>query len=73
MVVLVVIKNRKLQNTTNYFLMSLAIADFLVAVIVMPINLIAETIGNLQNIMLKLIKKLIFRLLRLFSIWIYGL
>jgi hypothetical protein len=45
MVVLAVIKNRKLHNTTNYFLMSLAIADFLVAVIVMPLNVITEILG----------------------------
>ena len=42
MVVLAVVKNRILQNTTNYFLMSLAIADFLVAIVVMPLNVIVE-------------------------------
>jgi hypothetical protein len=46
MVVLAVIKNKALQNTTNYFLMSLSIADFLVAVLVMPISVISETAGR---------------------------
>lgn len=45
MVVLAVIKNRNLQNTTNYFLMSLAIADMLVAILVMPLSLIYELLG----------------------------
>lgn len=45
MVVLAVLKNRVLQNTTNYFLMSLAIADFLVAFLVMPLNVISEILG----------------------------
>lgn len=46
MVVLAVLKNRCLQNTTNYFLMSLAIADSLVAIVVMPISVITEIIGK---------------------------
>jgi 5-hydroxytryptamine receptor 2 len=50
MVVLAVIKNRILQNTTNYFLMSLAIADFLVALLVMPLNVINEILGKLEEI-----------------------
>lgn len=45
MVVLAVLKNRNLQNTTNYFLMSLAIADMLVAILVMPFSVTYELIG----------------------------
>ncbi|RNA41044.1 5-hydroxytryptamine receptor 2A [Brachionus plicatilis] len=45
MVVLAVAKNKKLQNTTNYFLMSLALADMLVAILVMPLSLWSELIG----------------------------
>jgi uncharacterized membrane protein len=45
LVVLAVLKNRNLQNTTNYFLMSLAIADCLVALIVWPISVVTEFIG----------------------------
>lgn len=41
-----VILNKNLQSTTNLFLMSLAAADFLVAVVVMPIYVLSETIGK---------------------------
>lgn len=40
MVILAVSLERKLQNATNYFLMSLAVADLLVGLLVMPIALI---------------------------------
>ena len=45
MVVLAVLKNKKLQNTTNYFLTSLALADMLVAILVMPLSLWIEYSG----------------------------
>jgi hypothetical protein len=59
MVVLAVIKNKALQNTTNYFLMSLSIADFLVAVLVMPILVISETLGRLIDFISVLIRLII--------------
>jgi len=40
---------RRLQNITNYFLMSLAIADLLVAVLVMPLAMVVELFGNLTD------------------------
>ncbi|TSK53795.1 5-hydroxytryptamine receptor 2B [Bagarius yarrelli] len=40
LVILAVSLERKLQNATNYFLMSLAVADLLVGMLVMPIALI---------------------------------
>ncbi|CAF1564874.1 unnamed protein product [Rotaria magnacalcarata] len=46
LVCLAIARERKLQNTTNYFLMSLAIADCLVAILVMPIGMISEVIGH---------------------------
>lgn len=46
MVMMVVIKNKNLQSTTNFFLMSLAAADFLVAAVVMPIYVLSETLGK---------------------------
>uniref|UniRef100_A0A183CTA5 G_PROTEIN_RECEP_F1_2 domain-containing protein n=1 Tax=Globodera pallida TaxID=36090 RepID=A0A183CTA5_GLOPA len=33
---------RRLQNTTNYFLFSLALADLLVCVVVMPFSILVE-------------------------------
>jgi hypothetical protein len=45
MVIMVVIKNKNLQSTTNYFLTSLAVADLLVAALVMPIQVLSETMG----------------------------
>lgn len=37
---------RRLQNMTNYFLMSLAIADFLVSILVMPLGMVVEIFGK---------------------------
>ena len=45
LVCLAIARERKLQNTTNYFLMSLAVADCLVAILVMPMAMITEVIG----------------------------
>ncbi|KAL8561341.1 hypothetical protein ACOMHN_040419 [Nucella lapillus] len=42
LVCLAVCWERRLQNMTNYFLMSLAIADLLVSVVVMPLGMIVE-------------------------------
>jgi hypothetical protein len=46
LVCLAVIWDRRLQNMTNYFLMSLAIADFLVSILVMPFGMIVEIYGR---------------------------
>ncbi|KAL0159324.1 hypothetical protein M9458_043049, partial [Cirrhinus mrigala] len=40
LVILAVSLERKLQNATNFFLMSLAVADLLVGLLVMPIALV---------------------------------
>uniref|UniRef100_A0A8C8S0F4 5-hydroxytryptamine receptor 2C n=1 Tax=Pelusios castaneus TaxID=367368 RepID=A0A8C8S0F4_9SAUR len=40
LVIMAVSLEKKLQNATNYFLMSLAVADMLVGVLVMPVSLI---------------------------------
>lgn len=40
LVILAVSLEKKLQNATNYFLMSLAMADLLVGLLVMPIALV---------------------------------
>lgn len=45
MVVSVVIRNKCMQNVTNYFIVNLAVADILVAIICVPLTLLA----NLYN------------------------
>jgi hypothetical protein len=49
LVCLAIARERKLQNTTNYFLMSLAIADCLVAILVMPMGMISEVLGEFSK------------------------
>lgn len=46
LVCLAVCWERRLQNMTNYFLMSLAIADLLVSLLVMPLGMIVEIFGK---------------------------
>lgn len=46
LVCLAVCLDRRLQNMTNYFLMSLALADFLVSILVMPFGMIVELYGK---------------------------
>ena len=41
-----VIRERRLQNMTNYFLTSLAVADLLIAVVVMPIGIANIVFGK---------------------------
>lgn len=41
LVIMAVSLERKLQNATNYFLMSLAVADLLVGLLVMPLALLS--------------------------------
>jgi hypothetical protein len=49
LVCLAVALDRKLQNVTNYFLLSLAIADLLVSLFVMPLGAIPGFLGELFN------------------------
>ena len=46
LVCLAVCWEKRLQNMTNYFLMSLAIADLLVALLVMPVAMVIEIYGK---------------------------
>ena len=46
LVCLAVAWERRLQNMTNYFLTSLAIADLLVALLVMPLGMVVELYGK---------------------------
>ena len=43
---LAVMTERRLQNMTNYFLASLAVADLLVAIVVMPLAVVVEIYGQ---------------------------
>ena len=46
LVCLAVCLEPRLQNITNYFLMSLAIADLLVSLLVMPLAMVVELFGQ---------------------------
>ncbi|XP_050166680.1 5-hydroxytryptamine receptor 2C isoform X2 [Myiozetetes cayanensis] len=45
LVIMAVSLEKKLQNATNFFLMSLAVADMLVGILVMPVSLVAVLYG----------------------------
>lgn len=49
LVILAVSLEKKLQNATNFFLRSLAVADMLVGILVMPISLINILYGESQK------------------------
>lgn len=49
LVILAVSLEKKLQNATNFFLRSLAVADMLVGILVMPISLINILYGKLMR------------------------
>jgi len=46
LVCLAVVTEQRLRHMTNYFLASLAVADFLVAVAVMPLAVVVEIYGQ---------------------------
>jgi hypothetical protein len=46
LVCLAVALDKKLQNVTNYFLLSLAVADLLVSLFVMPLGAVPAFLGN---------------------------
>ena len=48
LVCLAIALDRKLQNVTNYFLLSLAVADLLVSLFVMPLGAIPGFLGELS-------------------------
>lgn len=48
LVCLAIYLERRLQNVTNYFLMSLAITDLLVAILVMPVGILTLVRGELK-------------------------
>lgn len=48
LVCLAIAWERRLQNVTNYFLMSLAITDLMVAVLVMPLGILTLVRGKSQ-------------------------
>jgi len=47
LVILAVSLEKKLQNATNYFLMSLAVADMLLGILVMPVSMVTILYGKL--------------------------
>lgn len=50
LVILAVSLEKKLQNATNFFLRSLAVADMLVGILVMPISLINILYGEFMSV-----------------------
>jgi len=52
LVCLAVCLERRLQNITNYFLMSLSIADLLVSLLVMPLGMVVELFGEPHSVIL---------------------
>lgn len=48
LVIMAVSLERKLQNATNYFLMSLAVADMLLGLLVMPVSMVTILYGGLD-------------------------
>lgn len=46
LIILAVLSNNRLQNGTNFFLMSLAISDLMVAILVMPFGILSLVAGN---------------------------
>lgn len=51
LVCLAICWERRLQNVTNYFLMSLAITDLMVAILVMPLGILTLVRGKLLKIL----------------------
>lgn len=49
LVIMAVSLEKKLQNATNYFLMSLAIADMLLGFLVMPVSMLTILYGEYQQ------------------------
>jgi len=50
LVCLAIAWERRLQNVTNYFLMSLAITDLMVAILVMPLGILTLVRGEFTTI-----------------------
>lgn len=57
LVCLAIAWERRLQNVTNYFLMSLAITDLMVAILVMPLGILTLVRGNQYNLLLLFLLK----------------
>lgn len=55
LVCLAIAWERRLQNVTNYFLMSLAITDLMVAILVMPLGILTLVKGELYCYILVLV------------------
>lgn len=51
LVIMAVNLERKLQNATNYFLMSLAVADMLLGLLVMPVSMVTIVYGESASIL----------------------
>lgn len=58
LVCLAIVLERRLQNVTNYFLMSLAITDLMVAILVMPLSILNLFKGELINFLTNFIDNL---------------
>lgn len=67
LVILAVLTTRRLRTVTNCFVMSLAVADWLVGILVMPTSLVYQLMGELFDFVINRTQHTIFFLFNLLA------